>query len=85
MRGVLRALVILQVLLPLCAFAADEKVLVELNSIESADNRCRLNFVVEIPVAGRYDPNIRANELLGAEGFVGLVLKKSQELALRAQ
>jgi hypothetical protein len=47
MRGVLRALVVLQVLLPLCAFAADEKVLVELNSIESADNRCRLNFVVE--------------------------------------
>jgi hypothetical protein len=47
MRGVLRALVVLQVLLPLCAFAADEKVLVELNSVESADNRCRLNFVVE--------------------------------------
>src|SRR5262249_27963644 len=42
-----RALVVLQAFLPLCAFAADEKVLVELNSIESADNRCRLNFVVE--------------------------------------
>ena len=47
MSGVLRALLVLQVLLPLCAFAADEKVQVELNSIESADNRCRLNFVVE--------------------------------------
>ena len=47
MRGVLRAFVVLQALLPLCAFAADEKVLVELNSIESADNRCRLNFVVQ--------------------------------------
>ena len=47
MRRVLRAFVVLQVLLPLCAFAADEKVLVELNSIESADNRCRLNFVVQ--------------------------------------
>jgi hypothetical protein len=47
MRGVLRALVVLQVLVPLCASAADEKVLVELNSIESADNRCRLNFVIE--------------------------------------
>src|SRR4051794_30943355 len=47
MRGVLRALVVLQVLLPLCAFAADENVLVELNSVESADNRCRLNFVVQ--------------------------------------
>jgi hypothetical protein len=39
MRGVLRAFVVLQVLLPLCALAADENVLVELNSIESADNR----------------------------------------------
>ena len=47
MRGVLRAFVVLQVLLPFCAFAADEKVLIELNSIESADNRCRLNFVVQ--------------------------------------
>ena len=47
MRGLLRAFVVLQVLLPLCAFAADENVLVELNSIESADNRCRLNFVVQ--------------------------------------
>jgi hypothetical protein len=47
MRSVLRALVVLQVLVPLCASAADEKVLVELNSIESADNRCRLNFVIE--------------------------------------
>jgi hypothetical protein len=42
MRGVLHALVVLQVLLPLCVFAADEKVQVELNSIENADNRCRL-------------------------------------------
>ena len=47
MRGVLRALVVLQALVPLCAFAADNKVLIELNSIENADNRCRLNFVIE--------------------------------------
>lgn len=47
MRSVLRALVVLQVLVPLCASAADEKVLVDLNSVESADNRCRLNFVIE--------------------------------------
>src|SRR5512144_2005244 len=47
MRGVLRALAILQALLPIGAFAADQKVLVELNSIEPADNRCRLNFVIE--------------------------------------
>ena len=47
MRSVLRALIVLQVLAPLCASAADEKVLIELNSIEPADNRCRLNFVIE--------------------------------------
>ena len=47
MRGVLRALVVLQVLLPICAFATDEKVRIELNSVENADNRCRLNFVIE--------------------------------------
>jgi hypothetical protein len=47
MRGVLRALVVLQVLAPLCAVAADENFLLELNSVESADNRCRVNFVLE--------------------------------------
>jgi hypothetical protein len=47
MRSVLGALVVLQVLVPLYASAADEKVLIQLNSIESAENRCRLNFVVE--------------------------------------
>ena len=45
--GLLRALAMLGVLLPLCAFAANEKVLVELNSADSADNRCRLNFVIQ--------------------------------------
>ena len=34
-------------LMPLCASAANEKLRVELNSIEGADNRCRLNFVIE--------------------------------------
>jgi hypothetical protein len=47
MRSVLRALVVLQMLAPLYASAADEKILVQLNSIENADNRCRLNFVIE--------------------------------------
>ena len=47
MLGLLRALVMLGILLPLCAFAANEKVLVELNSADSADNRCRLNFVIQ--------------------------------------
>ena len=47
MRGVLQALVVLQLLLPVCALSAEEKMLVELNSIEGGDNRCRLNFVIQ--------------------------------------
>jgi hypothetical protein len=47
MLGLLRALVMLGLLLPPCAFAGNEKVLVELNSADSADNRCRLNFVIQ--------------------------------------
>src|SRR5258708_38181084 len=37
----------LPALVPPCAFAGNEKVRGELNSIEGADNRCRLNFVIE--------------------------------------
>ncbi|MGA7485626.1 MAG: hypothetical protein WBW74_01615 [Xanthobacteraceae bacterium] len=47
MRGVLRALVVLPVLVPICAFAAEQKVLIELNTVENADKHCRLNFVIE--------------------------------------
>jgi len=47
MTGTLRALVVLIMLAPLAARAADNNVLIELNSIESVDNRCRLNFVIE--------------------------------------
>ena len=36
MRRVLQALVVLQALLPLAAIAANEKVLLEINSVESA-------------------------------------------------
>ena len=47
MRAVLRTLLLLQALVPVHALAADEKLSIELNSIETADNRCRVNFVVE--------------------------------------
>jgi hypothetical protein len=47
MRRVLRTLVVLHALLPVCALAGNEKVLVELNSVESQDNRCLVSFVVE--------------------------------------
>ena len=47
MHAVLRALIVAATVAPLCAFAAEEKLLVELNTIESAEARCRLNFVIE--------------------------------------
>jgi hypothetical protein len=47
MRSVGGALVVLSVLVPIWARAADDKVLLDLNSIESPENRCRMNFVIE--------------------------------------
>ena len=47
MRAVLRTLLLLQALVPVHALAADEKLSIELNSTETAENRCRMNFVVE--------------------------------------
>ena len=47
MDNILRAVLILHVLVPLYALASDDKVLLELNTMEPAENRCRLNFVVE--------------------------------------
>jgi hypothetical protein len=73
MRGMLHALVVLQALLPFCAFAADEKILVELNSIESADNRCRVSFVIE----NKSDVGIESMKLdLVAFGTDGSILRR---------
>ena len=73
MRGMLHALVVLQALLPFCAFAADEKILVELNSIESADNRCRVSFVIE----NKSDVGIESMKLdLVAFGSDGGILRR---------
>jgi hypothetical protein len=47
MHHLVRAVVALHLLMPFCAFAADDKILLELNTIENAENRCRLNFVIE--------------------------------------
>jgi hypothetical protein len=47
MRVVLSALVGVQLLGPHTALAAEEKFPVELNTIEPAESRCRLNFVIE--------------------------------------
>ena len=37
MRGVMRALIALHMLLPLCAYAADEKLTIDLNSVEASE------------------------------------------------
>jgi hypothetical protein len=47
MRGVKHALIAISVILPLCAHAADEKLTIDLNSVEPSDHRCRMNFVVK--------------------------------------
>jgi hypothetical protein len=48
MRSVWRAVLILQVVLPALAIAAEQQpISVELNNAETVDNRCRLTFVAE--------------------------------------
>jgi hypothetical protein len=46
-RGVWRTAFLLPLILPALAFAAEDQFVVELNKAETADNRCRLTFVVE--------------------------------------
>jgi hypothetical protein len=40
-------LAIVGIAAPICAAAAEPTFMVELNTAESADNRCRMNFVIE--------------------------------------
>jgi hypothetical protein len=47
MRVFLRALAILAMAIPAYAIAAEENLRLELNTVEPADGRCRLNFVIE--------------------------------------
>jgi hypothetical protein len=47
MCNILRALVLLQLLFPLYAFAAEDKILLDLNTVDSSENRCRLTFLIE--------------------------------------
>jgi hypothetical protein len=47
MRGVLITSVVLQALVPSPLSAIEGKVLVELNTVESSENHCRINFVLE--------------------------------------
>jgi hypothetical protein len=47
MRGLPFVLIALQLLAPLGALAADEKMLLELNTAEPTEKNCRVNFVLE--------------------------------------
>jgi hypothetical protein len=47
MRSVGCMLIVLYVLVPIWARAADDKLFLDLNSIEGLENRCRMNFVIE--------------------------------------
>jgi hypothetical protein len=69
-----RPLIVLIVLVAaLAAKAADKDVLVELNSIEAVDNRCRLNFVIE----NRSQAGIDSMQLdLVAFGTDGTILRR---------
>ena len=47
LRCVLRTVLLLPIVLPALAIAAEQQIAVELNSGETAQNQCRLTFVVE--------------------------------------
>jgi hypothetical protein len=73
MRGLLRVLVILPALTPLYAGAVDNKIMLELNTIEPVDHRCRLNFVIE----NKSDSGIESMKLdLVAFGTDGGILRR---------
>ena len=70
MRGVLIALVVLQVLVPLVASAIEGKVLVELNAVETSENGCRLNFVIENKFEQALDSMKLDLVVFGADGAI---------------
>jgi hypothetical protein len=47
MRRVWRIVLMLPVVVPVLAYAAEQNLLLELNAAENADNRCRLTFLIE--------------------------------------
>jgi hypothetical protein len=67
--GVARMIVLLS-LIPLTANAATESVRVELNGAESADNRCRLTFVIQNTLARALDSLKLDLVLFNPEGIV---------------
>ena len=70
MRAVLRTLLVGLVAVPVCAFAADEKLLIELNTVESTENRCKINLLAENKAVVALDSMKLDLVLLGTDGGV---------------
>ena len=70
MRVVLPALLGVQLLAQPAALAAEGKFLVELNTIESVENRCRLNFVIEHKSDAAVDSMKLDLVVFGADGGI---------------
>jgi hypothetical protein len=70
MRAVLRALMVASVAAPLHAVAADEKFLLELNTVESSENRCKINFLAQNKAAVALDSMKLDLVLLGTDGGI---------------
>ena len=68
--GVARMIVLLSFLVPFTVNAATENVRVELNGAESADNRCRLTFVIQNTLARALDSLKLDLVLFNPEGIV---------------
>src|SRR5215207_8369006 len=68
--GVARAVLLLSSVMALTANAATENVRVELNGAETADNRCRLTFVIQNTLARALDSLKLDLVLFNPEGIV---------------
>jgi hypothetical protein len=79
MRAVLHALVVVAAVMPVCPLAADEKLLVELNTIEAVENRCRLNFVIQNKSNGALESMKLDLVVFGSEG--GILRRLLTEMA----
>jgi hypothetical protein len=70
MRAILHAVMVAAALAPLQGLAAEEKFSVELNSIEAAESRCKVNFVAENKAAVQLDSMKLDLVFFGTDGAI---------------
>jgi hypothetical protein len=70
MRALVRALAVVAMSAPICVSAAEPKLQVELNTAESSDNRCRMNFVIENKSAVALDSMKLDLVVFGSDGAI---------------